>query len=253
MSTAALPVAAPPAGLSAAAERIRQIQSLIARVEHPGAAPAANFASALNAASSGAAGSAAPTVAYPSAAPSAAGYPSALPSSAVAYPAAALSAAGYPSVAPPAAAYPSAPPGATGSGAAAAGAPAALAPLIEQAAARNGLSPALLSGLIRQESGFNPAARSSAGALGLTQLMPSTAASLGVTEPLDPAQSIEGGARYLAGMIRRFGGNTASALAAYNAGAGAVEQYGGVPPYPETQQYVAKVLAYAGTPSGAIA
>ena len=108
-------------------------------------------------------------------------------------------------------------------------------------------TPRFSHGLIEQESGFDPSACSSAGALGLTQLMPSTAASLGVAEPLDPAQSIEGGARYLSGLLHQFGGNTANALAAYNAGPGAVEQYGGVPPYPETQQYVAKVLGYAAS------
>jgi soluble lytic murein transglycosylase-like protein len=118
-------------------------------------------------------------------------------------------------------------------------------PLIAQAATRNGLDPAILHGLIQQESGFNPAARSSSGALGLTQLMPGTAASLGVTEPLDPAQSIEGGARYLSEQLQRFGGNVADALAAYNAGPGAVQSHGGVPPYPETQAYVTKVLGYA--------
>jgi soluble lytic murein transglycosylase-like protein len=117
--------------------------------------------------------------------------------------------------------------------------------LIQQAATRNGVQPALLHGLIEQESGFNPSARSSAGALGLTQLMPSTAASLGVTEPLNPAQSIEGGARLLGELLRQFHGNVSDALAAYNAGSGAVEQYGGVPPYPETQAYVSKVLANA--------
>jgi soluble lytic murein transglycosylase-like protein len=117
--------------------------------------------------------------------------------------------------------------------------------LIQQAATRNGVQPALLHGLIEQESGFNPSARSSAGALGLTQLMPSTAASLGVTEPLNPTQSIEGGARLLGELMRQFHGNVSDALAAYNAGAGAVEQYGGVPPYPETQAYVSKVLANA--------
>jgi soluble lytic murein transglycosylase-like protein len=106
--------------------------------------------------------------------------------------------------------------------------------------------------LIEQESGFDPTASSSAGALGLTQLMPSTAASLGVSEPLNPAQSIEGGARYLSQLLHQFGGSTADALAAYNAGPGAVEQYGGVPPYAETRQYVAKVLGYAASysPSG---
>lgn len=118
-------------------------------------------------------------------------------------------------------------------------------PLIEQAAARNGVEPAVLYGLIEQESGFNPSAQSSAGAAGLTQLMPSTAASLGVTEPLNPTQSIEGGARLLGELQRQFHGNIQYALAAYNAGAGAVDQYGGIPPYPETEAYVTKVLANA--------
>jgi soluble lytic murein transglycosylase-like protein len=117
--------------------------------------------------------------------------------------------------------------------------------LIEQAAARNGVDPAVLHGLIQQESGFDPSAQSSAGAMGLTQLMPGTASSLGVANPLDPAESIEGGARYLAQQLASFGGNTADALAAYNAGPGAVQQYGGVPPYAETQSYVQKVLGYA--------
>lgn len=123
--------------------------------------------------------------------------------------------------------------------------PSAYDALIEQAAARYGIEPAILHGLIEQESGFNPNARSSAGALGLTQLMPSTAASLGVANPLDPAESIEGGARFLGEMLTRFGGNIRDALAAYNAGPGAVSAYGGVPPYAETEAYVAKVLANA--------
>jgi len=118
-------------------------------------------------------------------------------------------------------------------------------PLIEAAAARNGLDPAVLHGLIQQESGFDPNATSSAGASGLTQLMPGTASSLGVANPLNPAESIEGGARYLSQMMARFGGNTADALAAYNAGPGAVQQYGGVPPYGETESYVSKVLGNA--------
>lgn len=137
------------------------------------------------------------------------------------------------------------PPSPAASQATTAGDPSPYEPLIQQAAIRNGVEPALLKGLIEQESGFDPNARSSAGALGLTQLMPSTAASLGVSEPLNPSQSIEGGARLLGQLLRQFGGNVSDALAAYNAGAGAVQRYGGVPPYPETEAYVAKVLANA--------
>jgi soluble lytic murein transglycosylase-like protein len=116
---------------------------------------------------------------------------------------------------------------------------------ITAAAKRHGLDPALLAGLIKQESGFNANARSGAGAVGLTQLMPGTAAGLGVTNPTDPAQSIEGGAKYLAEQLERFGGDPARALAAYNAGPGAVERFGGVPPYAETQNYVRIVQANA--------
>jgi len=116
---------------------------------------------------------------------------------------------------------------------------------IEAAAQKHGIDPALLKGLIRQESNFDPNARSPAGATGLTQLMPGTAASLGVTDPSDPAQAIEGGAAYLAAQLQRFGGDASKALGAYNAGPGAVAKYGGVPPYAETQNYVKNVLAYA--------
>jgi soluble lytic murein transglycosylase-like protein len=122
---------------------------------------------------------------------------------------------------------------------------------IDAAAASNGIDPALLKGLVSQESGFDPNARSGAGALGLTQLMPGTAAALGVTNPLDPAQSLQGGAKYLRQQLDRFGGDERLALAAYNAGPGAVQRYGGVPPYSETQNYVnsvmAKANAYRGT------
>jgi soluble lytic murein transglycosylase-like protein len=117
--------------------------------------------------------------------------------------------------------------------------------LIEAAAQRNGVDPAVLHGLIQQESNFDPGAQSSAGAMGLTQLMPGTASSLGVSDPMNAAESIEGGARYLGQLLSQFGGNTTEALAAYNAGPGAVQQYGGVPPYAETQSYVSKVLGYA--------
>jgi soluble lytic murein transglycosylase-like protein len=117
--------------------------------------------------------------------------------------------------------------------------------LIQAAAAKYGLDANVLKGLIKQESGFNPNAGSPAGAQGLTQLMPATAASLGVTDVHDPAQAIDGGAHYLKMQLDRFGGDYSKALAAYNAGPGAVQRYGGVPPYSETQNYVKNVLAFA--------
>jgi soluble lytic murein transglycosylase-like protein len=116
---------------------------------------------------------------------------------------------------------------------------------IDAAAARNGVDPALLRGLIRQESNFNADARSPAGAMGLTQLMPATAAGLGVTNPSDAVQNIEGGAKYLKQQLDRFGGDVSKALAAYNAGPGAVQKYNGIPPYAETQNYVKNVTAFA--------
>jgi soluble lytic murein transglycosylase-like protein len=116
---------------------------------------------------------------------------------------------------------------------------------ITAAAKKHGLDPALLAGLVKQESGFNPNAGSPAGARGLTQLMPGTAAGLGVTNVLDPAQSLEGGAKYLRQQLDAFGGDVTRALAAYNAGPGAVQRYGGVPPYAETQNYVRAVQANA--------
>ena len=124
---------------------------------------------------------------------------------------------------------------------------------ITAAARRHGIDPALLAGLVRQESNFDPNAGSPAGARGLTQLMPATAAGLGVTDVTDPAQALDGGARYLKQQLDAFGGDVTKALAAYNAGPGAVQRYGGVPPYAETQDYVKKVQAFAaayrGTPS----
>jgi soluble lytic murein transglycosylase-like protein len=105
------------------------------------------------------------------------------------------------------------------------------------------VDPALIEAVIANESGFDPKATSSAGARGLMQLMPDTAAELGVTDSYDPAQNVFGGSRYLRDLLDRFGGNTKLALAAYNAGAGAVEKYGGVPPYAQTRAYVQNVLA----------
>jgi soluble lytic murein transglycosylase-like protein len=124
---------------------------------------------------------------------------------------------------------------------------------INAAAASNGIDPALLKGLVSQESGFNPSARSGAGAVGLTQLMPGTAAGLGVTNPLDPVQSLQGGAKYLRQQLDRFGGDAKLALAAYNAGPGAVQKYGGVPPYAETQNYVNSVMSKAAAFRGGTA
>ena len=118
---------------------------------------------------------------------------------------------------------------------------------ITAAAQANGLDPALLAGLVKQESGFNPTAGSPAGARGLTQLMPGTAAGLGVTNVLDPVQSINGGAKYLKQQLDAFGGDVAKALAAYNAGPGAVKRFGGIPPYAETQNYVRIVQANAAS------
>jgi soluble lytic murein transglycosylase-like protein len=137
--------------------------------------------------------------------------------------------------------------------AAGAGANTAFGAEIDAAAASNGIDPALLKGLVSQESGFDPNARSGAGALGLTQLMPGTAAGLGVTNPLDPVQSLQGGAKYLRQQLDRFGGDEKLALAAYNAGPGAVARFGGVPPYSETQNYVTSVLSKAASYRGTIA
>lgn len=124
------------------------------------------------------------------------------------------------------------------------GAAAAYAPMFTAAAQKYGVSPALLASVARAESGFNPRAVSPAGAQGLMQLMPSTARGLGV-DAFDPAQAIDGAAKLLAGNLRTFG-SVPLAVAAYNAGSGAVSRYHGIPPYPETQAYVRRVLAYAG-------
>lgn len=118
--------------------------------------------------------------------------------------------------------------------------------IIQKASAKYGVDADLVKAVIQNESAYDPEAVSSAGAMGLMQLMPATAASLGVENPLDPEENIEGGVKLLRELLNQFGGNLTNTVAAYNAGAGAVQQYGGVPPYQETQLYVNRVLSTYG-------
>ncbi len=122
------------------------------------------------------------------------------------------------------------------------GVPSSYQPLFESAGQAYGVSPVLLAAVAKQESGFNPTAQSGAGALGLMQLMPATAAGLGVA-PFDPASAIDGAAQLLSSYLTNYGGSVPLALAAYNAGPAAVASYGGVPPYAETQNYVSSITS----------
>jgi soluble lytic murein transglycosylase-like protein len=193
--------------VEAVVARVEQLQQLFSAATAPGGNGGQDFASQLTAATS-------------AAAPATAVAPAAAPAATMALSGAAPAASALP---------PGVPYGAE----------------ITAAAKRHGLDPALLAGLVRQESNFNPTAGSPAGARGLTQLMPATAASLVVTDVTDPAQALEGGAKYLKQQLDTFGGDVTKALAAYNAGPGAVQRYGGVPPYAETQNYVRAVLGFA--------
>jgi len=117
-----------------------------------------------------------------------------------------------------------------------------LVAIVEQAARRHGLEPALVLAVVSVESAFRPEAVSPKGAQGLMQLMPRTAASLGVEDAFDPEQNVDAGVRHLEALVRLYDGNLTRALAAYNAGQGAVARHGGVPPYRETRAYVRRVL-----------
>ena len=115
------------------------------------------------------------------------------------------------------------------------------AAIIDAVAVRHGVDPALVYAVIEVESAYRPAARSPKGAMGLMQLMPATAKRYAVADPFDPLANIEAGTRYLRLLLDRYDDDVDSALAAYNAGEGPVRKFGGVPPYPETLRYVAKI------------
>lgn len=125
-----------------------------------------------------------------------------------------------------------------------------LSSLIQSTAQKWNLDPNLLSAVVQQESSGNPNAVSPAGAQGLMQLMPGTAAQFGVTNPFDPQQNLDAGAQYLSQLLTQYNGNTALALAAYNAGPGNVAKYNGIPPFSETQNYVSSILGNLGLSPG---
>jgi len=121
--------------------------------------------------------------------------------------------------------------------------------IVREVSTEQGVDPRLVDALIRVESSYNPRAVSHKGAQGLMQLMPATADRLDVNNPFDPEQNVRGGVRELDRLIDRYSGNLQLALAAYNAGEGAVEKYRGIPPYRETRDYVAKIMSlYTGKP-----
>ena len=119
-----------------------------------------------------------------------------------------------------------------------------LASIFEKASETYGVSMSLLTAMAKQESNFQADATSKSGAMGIMQLMPATAAHFGCTEPYDPEQNIMAGAKYISQLLDKYDGDVSLALAAYNAGSGNVDKYGGIPPFEETQNYVAKITAY---------
>ncbi len=125
--------------------------------------------------------------------------------------------------------------------------------LLNRAARHYRISPRLVRAVARQESDFHPRAVSSKGALGVMQLMPRTARELRVARPFDAAQNIDGGVRFLRDLLARYHGNRRLALAAYNAGPGAVDRFGGIPPYAETQHYIRAILQHLRPPPASAA
>ncbi len=115
--------------------------------------------------------------------------------------------------------------------------------LISDIASHQGMDPEVIKSIVQVESGYNPRALSSKGAMGLMQLMPETASAMGISNPWDPVQNITAGTKYFSRLLRRYQGDMMKALAAYNAGPTIVDTYGGIPPYQETKEYVKSVLA----------
>lgn len=132
-------------------------------------------------------------------------------------------------------------------------APDELDPIFEQAANQYGIRKDLLIAVAKTESNFNASVVSGAGAIGIMQLMPETARNLGVNDPYNATDNIMGGAKYLSRLLSQYNGNISLALAAYNAGSGNVEKYGGIPPFKETQAYVRKILADIGETGNSVA
>lgn len=123
--------------------------------------------------------------------------------------------------------------------------------LIETFSNKYGVDGDFIKAIIKQESGFNPKATSKKGAMGLMQLMPATAKSLGVKDAYNPSENIEGGVKLISNLLKTYNNNSELALAAYNAGPGAVKKYGGIPPYKETQNYVKNIMANYNKVKGA--